>query len=138
MSHQKKIALILSGGAARGAYEIGVLKALLPEIQKLGGFKIICGTSVGSINACFLASLMHLPVEKIIEGLEHYWLTLKREQVFIENWAHAGLRSFLGSLKLGQPDFQGLLDNTPLKRILDSEIIWEQVRKNTQEEKIYA
>ncbi len=134
----KKIALVLSGGAARGAYEIGVLKALLPEFQKYGGFKIICGTSVGSINACFLTSLLHLPVEKILEGLEHYWLTLKREHVFIENWAHAGLRSFLGSLKLGQPDFQGLLDNAPLKRMLENEVNWDQLRKNIQDDLLYA
>jgi len=134
----RKIALILSGGGARGAYEIGVLKAILPELQKAGGIKIICGTSVGSVNACFLTSLMHLPVEKIIEGLEHYWLTLKREHVFVENWAHAGLRSFLGSLRLGQPDFQGLLDNTPLKRILENEVNWEQIRKNINEELLYA
>ncbi len=134
----KKIALVLSGGAARGAYEVGVLKAFLPELQKVGGIKIICGTSVGSVNACFLASLAHLPPEKIIEGLEHYWLTLKREHVFIENWAHAGLRSFLGSLRLGQPDFQGLLDNSPLKRILEHEIDWEQLRKNISDELIYA
>lgn len=133
-----KIALILSGGSARGAYEIGVLKALLPEINKVGGFQIICGTSVGSINACFLASLIHLPVEKIVEGLEHYWLTLKREHVFVENWAHAGLRSFLGSLRLGQPDFQGLLDNAPLKRILDNEVNWEQIRKNINDKLLYS
>lgn len=126
----KKVALVLSGGAARGAYEIGVLKALLPEVQKRGGFKIICGTSVGSINACLLASLIHLPIERTIEGLEHYWLTLKREHVFQENWAHAGLRSFLGSLRLGQPDFHGLLENDPLKKILEEEINWEQLRKN--------
>ena len=134
----KKIALILSGGAARGAYEVGVLKALLPELQKAGGIKIICGTSVGSVNACFLASLIHLPVEKIIEGLEHYWLTLKREQVFVENWANAGLRSFLGSLRLGQPDFQGLLDSTPLKNMLDHDVDWNQIRKNVNDELIYA
>ena len=134
----KKIALVLSGGAARGAYEIGVLKAILPEFQKHGGFKIICGTSVGSVNACFLSSLVHLPVEKIVEGLEHYWLTLKREQVFIENWAHAGLRSFLGSLRLGQPDFQGLLDNSPLNQILENEVSWNQIRQNIDSELIYA
>ena len=132
----KKIALVLSGGAARGAYEIGVLKALLPEFEKIGGFKIICGTSVGSINACFLASLIHLPAEKIIEGLEHYWLTLKREHVFVENWAHAGLRSFLGSLRLGQPDFQGLLDNTPLKRMIENDVNWEQMRQNIKNEQL--
>ncbi|OGI20759.1 MAG: hypothetical protein A3B68_09490 [Candidatus Melainabacteria bacterium RIFCSPHIGHO2_02_FULL_34_12] len=134
----RKIALVMSGGAARGAYEVGVLKAFLPELEKVGGVKILCGTSVGSINACVVASLIHQPVEKIIEGLEHYWLTLKREHVFIENWAHAGLRSFLGSLRLGQADFQGLLDNTPLKKILETEINWEQLRKNIDDELIYA
>lgn len=135
---QKKIALVLSGGASRGAYEVGVLKALLPEIQKHGGFRIICGTSVGSVNACFLTSLLHLPTEKIIEGLEHYWLTLKREYVFTENWAHAGLRSFLGSLRIGQPDFEGLLDNSPLKRILENEVNWNQMRKNIQDDLLYS
>lgn len=134
----KKIALILSGGAARGGYEIGVLKAILPELQKIGGIKIICGTSIGSLNACFLASLIHLPVEKIIEGLEHYWLTLKREHVFVENWAHVGLKSFLGSLRLGQPDFQGLLDNMPLKRLLENDVDWTQLRKNIDSGLIYA
>ena len=137
-NRMRKIALILSGGAARGAYEIGVLKALLPEIQKHGGIQIISGTSVGSINACFLTSLLHLPTEKIIEGLEHYWLTLKRDHVFIENWAHAGLRSFLGSLRLGQPDFQGLLDNTPLRQMVENEINWDQLRKNIHNKLIYA
>ena len=134
----KKIALVLSGGAARGAYEIGVLKAIIPEINKAGGFKIICGTSVGSINACILVSLLHRPVEGIIEGLEHYWLTLKREHVFIENWAHAGLRSFLGSLKLGQPDYPGLLDNSSLRKILENEVIWDNLRNNIQNSLIYA
>ncbi len=135
---KKKIALILSGGSARGAYEIGVIKAILPEFQKRGGFKFICGTSVGSINACLLTSLLHEPVEKILEGLEHYWLTLKKEHVFSENWANVGLRSFMGSLKLGEADFQGLLDNSPLKRILETEIDWSQLRKNLDNELIQA
>ncbi len=135
---KKKIALILSGGSARGAYEIGVLKAILPEFEKRGGFQIVCGTSVGSINACMLTSLLHLPVEKIIDGLEHYWLTLKKEHVFTENWANAGLRSFLGSLKLSEADFQGLLDNSPLKRFLESEVNWNQLRKNINDGLLYA
>ena len=134
----KKIALVLSGGSARGAYEIGVLKALLPEINKIGGFKIICGTSVGSVNACFLSSLVHLPTDEMIEGLEHYWLTLKRENVFVENWAHAGLRSFLGSLKLGEPNYQGLLDSSKLNSYLQNEVDWNKIHENIDAELIYA
>ena len=48
-----KTALILSGGGARGAYQVGVLKAIA-QLQPSGGhnpFDIICGTSAGAINA---------------------------------------------------------------------------------------
>lgn len=136
---KKKIALILSGGAARGAYEAGVIKALLPELEKHGaGISILSGTSVGSINASYLASIMHLPVKEIVENLEHYWLTFKKEHVFKENWSHAGLRSFLGSLKISQPDFQGFLDYGPLRKIIENEIDWAQVKKNIDDGRIYA
>ncbi len=53
-------ALVLSGGGARGAYAVGVLQAII-EILGLTAkdsslFQIFSGTSVGSINAAFLAS----------------------------------------------------------------------------------
>lgn len=52
-----KNALILSGGGARAAYQVGVLQALtelLPKTEKTP-FPIICGTSAGAINALSLA-----------------------------------------------------------------------------------
>ena len=52
-----KNALILSGGGARAAYQVGVLKAiaeLLPESSE-NPFPIICGTSAGAINTAALA-----------------------------------------------------------------------------------
>src|SRR3954463_16324176 len=54
-----RLALVLSGGGARGAYEAGVLRYLREDLAgDLGGqvaFDIICGTSVGGIHACFVA-----------------------------------------------------------------------------------
>ena len=55
-----KAALVLSGGGARGAYQVGVLKAsaqllLLPQSQT-NPFQIFCGTSSGAINAAKIAS----------------------------------------------------------------------------------
>ncbi|MGZ3416540.1 MAG: patatin-like phospholipase family protein, partial [Polyangiales bacterium] len=52
---------MLSGGGARGAYEVGVLSYLFNELPRLRGGRvpridILCGTSVGAINACYLAA----------------------------------------------------------------------------------
>src|ERR1044071_8809197 len=53
-----RLALVLSGGGARGAYEAGVVRYIREELAgDLGGqvhFDIYCGTSVGGIHACFL------------------------------------------------------------------------------------
>ena len=55
-----RIALVMSGGGARGAYEAGVLSYLFQTMpQRLGRrvhFDIVTGTSVGGVHACFVAS----------------------------------------------------------------------------------
>ena len=49
-----KIGLVLAGGGAKGAYEVGVYKALR-ELELVDNIKIISGTSIGAINALFFA-----------------------------------------------------------------------------------
>ena len=62
MSSRGRIAAVLPGGGARGAYEVGALSALLPALAERGERPdVIVGTSVGAINAALLASLAHLP-----------------------------------------------------------------------------
>ena len=53
-----KKALLLSGGGARGAYQVGVLIALSSMLNKKTPipFDILCGTSAGALNAAFLAT----------------------------------------------------------------------------------
>ena len=53
---EKKIGLVLPGGGARGAYQVGVLKAISHIIPDSSPFKVISGTSAGAINASTLAS----------------------------------------------------------------------------------
>jgi len=59
-----RTALVLAGGAARGAYEVGVVEYVLTEVAKtLGrdvGLDILSGTSVGALNACGLAAFADL------------------------------------------------------------------------------
>ena len=55
-----KAALVLAGGSARGAYEVGVVDYLLKDVARALGrevpIDILCGTSAGAINACMLAA----------------------------------------------------------------------------------
>ena len=61
MVKQKKTGLILTGGGARAAYQIGVLRGIAAILWEAGWpparnpFDIICGTSAGAINATALA-----------------------------------------------------------------------------------
>ncbi|TGN19313.1 patatin-like phospholipase family protein [Leptospira idonii] len=76
----RKKALVLSGGGARGSYQAGVWR-YLEEI----GWKpdIICGTSVGAINASAIGS--GIPGKELTE----LWLDLDREKVMLYSWKNA-------------------------------------------------
>lgn len=75
----RKHAIILSGGGAYGAYEVGVLKALLAGASPATGFQplvpeIVTGTSVGAYNATFLVSRLGAGGAQAAEELERVWL----------------------------------------------------------------
>src|SRR5438309_7147608 len=61
------VAVVLAGGGARGAYEIGALSALLPRLEARGERpRVIVGTSVGAINAAYLAATADQPLERVL------------------------------------------------------------------------
>jgi NTE family protein len=64
-------ALVLSGGGARGAYEAGVLVGLANSGER---FDLVCGTSIGAINASFLAL-------DLLEDLEQLWRTIATRNI---------------------------------------------------------
>jgi NTE family protein len=90
--NQPRTALVLSGGGARGAYEAGVVRYLREEFPSALGeqprIDLFSGTSIGAVNACFLASTAHTPE---LQGrlLEEVWLSLRIEDVF--HWSVLGL-----------------------------------------------
>lgn len=65
MTEPPKRAIVLSGGGARGAYAAGVIRYIVEEVSESLGrpahFDIISGTSVGAINATWLAATMNDP-----------------------------------------------------------------------------
>ena len=73
-------AVVLSGGGARGAYEVGVLAYIFhhlpPELVGPSRLQIICGTSVGAIHACMLTSCAHLR-DHGTDRMLHFWRSLE-------------------------------------------------------------
>jgi NTE family protein len=78
------VGLVLAGGAARGAYEVGVVRYVLEDIAKTLGrdvpIDVLCGTSAGSINACMLAAHADKPSQRGAM-LARRWTELKLDDV---------------------------------------------------------
>lgn len=123
-----KVGLILTGGGARAAYQVGVLSAIreiLPEQQKTP-FPILCGTSAGALNAAFLACW----AENFSAGVDHLrntWANFHADDVYRADAlgiAHSGAR-WLGAFALGWLSRQSprsLLDNAPLRDLLEAHL----------------
>lgn len=128
-----RTALLLGGGGARAAYQVGVLKAiaeLLPEEER-NPFPIICGTSAGSINTVALASNasdFRLGVAKIIA----VWSNFELSHVFHAD-AKNLFKRILGwawsNLGFGDGDTgpASLLDNDPLRELLSEHISFTKI-----------
>lgn len=82
-------ALVLSGGGAKGAYEVGAIKYLLGE--KRADYAIYSGTSVGAINAAHLAQFKSGQERTAADALERLWRDIDTGHVY-KDW------NFLGKL----------------------------------------
>jgi len=134
MGDGERTALVLSGGGARGAYEVGVLSVLLPELEARGERpSILVGTSVGAINAAALASTAHLSAEQAMERELDRWGRVDRAAVIrpvIPRVPLTGLRFVGGMLGIPGVRLESLLDPSPLEKNLKSWIGWPRLHRN--------
>jgi len=139
-----RTALVLSGGGARGAYQVGVLKALaelLPE-QKTLPFPILCGSSAGAINAAVLAC--HASRFKVgVRRLEQVWANFTSDQIYrADAWGMTqnSLRWFASLFRPRRlsPSRRSLLDNAPLRRLLKRIIRFDQIESALQRGHLFA
>jgi NTE family protein len=137
-----RLALVLSGGGARGAYEAGVLRYIREDLAgDLGGqphFDIICGTSVGGIHACFVAGTCDTP------GKQGQMLAERWESMVLEDLVNFGLKDFmrapatlLGSghieeVEKGQKRLGGVVDTRQLERMVRRLIPWSRITRNLE------
>ena len=139
----KKIGLVLSGGGARAAYQVGVLKAivrLLPQ-EHPNPFNIISGTSAGAINAVALASYAS-HYRQGIQRLEHIWKNFSCDQIFrsdflsVLKWSSKFFMNTFFGYKAGDP--VSLLDNSPLRQLVKKMILFENIQKAIDNQDLHA
>src|SRR2546428_11807197 len=113
------LALVLAGGGARAAYEVGVLSAIAERAPDLA-FPIVTGVSAGAINAVYLAAHAET-LSAALEALRDQWRQLVVDRVYrIRPW-HLGqalLRSVAGTLLGTRGEaavVRGLMDMSPLR-----------------------
>ena len=146
-STRPKIGFVLSGGGSRGAYEAGIIHYLRTDLARRLGrhvpIDIVTGTSVGAINAAFLAATMDNPdsqAEQITSG----WRALQLEELI-------GLKAkdILRGVKLllgGDPPppapgsfrYGGLLDTNGLERFVIRVIPWRGIERNLRSRHLHA
>ncbi len=137
-------ALVLSGGGARSAYQVGVLKAIA-EISSPGQpwpFGIVVGTSAGGVAAAVVAAGAHR-WRAAIADLVAVWESFRIEQVFRADglaMLRAGLHWMLSALSAGAllPAPRSLFDNAPLRQLLRLSVDWDAVHRNVGEGRLRA
>ncbi|MBK7585322.1 MAG: patatin-like phospholipase family protein [Myxococcales bacterium] len=125
----RRLAVILSGGGARGAYEVGVLWYLFDELARMRGapprVDVICGTSVGAINSAYLAAHMGDPVLGM-RRLVDVWSGLALDDVLGFGWRQA---VSLPRVLYGGGSGAGLFDVSPMARLVQREVPWRAVTR---------
>jgi NTE family protein len=126
---------VLPGAGARGAYQVGVLKAvagLLPE-RAPNPFSVICGTSAGAINAAVLAGrAAHF--EAAVTDMAEVWGNFDASQVYrSDNWTmlktslHWLGAAVFGGLGVRNP--AALLNNEPLRELLERNVRFDGIQR---------
>ena len=125
----RRLGIVLSGGGARGAYEVGVLSYVFDELRSAQKARlavdIICGTSVGAINSAALAASM----SEQQEGMRHLvrlWESLQIEQVLNFGWRQAAGVAGLFSKKMSA----GLVDVSPMAQLIKREVPWQSISRS--------
>ena len=124
MKYRKEFALVLSGGGAKGAYQIGAWKALKNEGFK---FSAVSGASVGALNAALVAQDDFERADRLWENIE-----IKNVVNVPTDLVHNGrINLNTKSIKSLTTTWQKglLLDSTPLKMLIRKEIDEEMIRK---------
>jgi NTE family protein len=137
-SPSRRVALVLSGGGARGAYAVGVLAGLNAILGGLRSrFQLFTGTSVGAINAAHCAAFARRDDLGLDELVRRYG------ELRLSTHLRPRLTGLLGALRRDPRSLQraqralrhgwALLDPRPFESLVRDEIPWERLHENVRD-----
>lgn len=143
-SGSPRAGLVLTGGGARAAYQVGVLLAVdkLSNHSQRNPFPILCGTSAGAINAASVACLAD-HFSKAVAILAEVWRSMRAGDVYRADMLGIGLSGarWLSMLALGwlfrNPPIS-LLDNAPLRALLTRHLDFRGIERSIARGALHA
>ena len=134
--------LVLTGGGARAAYQVGVVKAVRDILGNptRNPFPILCGTSAGAINATTLAVYAD-NFSRGVANLLEVWENMRCHHIYrtdVSSIVRRGMR-WVGALSwLSRQNPISLLDNAPLKDMLERTLQFERIQEHIDCGALYA
>jgi len=139
-----KIGLILTGGGARAAYQIGFLRAVSHMLPRgaPNPFQIICGTSAGAVNAAVMAAGA-TEFQRTVRRLMLVWKYFHVDQVYrsdVPSVIGTGAKWLAAMLLggLGKSNPTSMLDNAPLAQLLRRHLDLQGIRRSIESGALYA
>ena len=134
--------LVLTGGGARAAYQVGVVKAVRDILgnPKANPFPILCGTSAGAINATTLAVFAD-DFTRAVGNLLEVWENMRCHHVYRTDAAHivrSGARWLSAMMLLSRHNPISLLDNAPLREMLERTLPFDRIQDHIDAGALYA
>ncbi|MBX7081357.1 MAG: patatin-like phospholipase family protein [Nannocystaceae bacterium] len=140
--HRPRVGLVLSGGGARGAYEVGVIRYVRERLRKALPFHVVTGSSVGAVNGAYMAATADRPRAQG-RMLSRVWSELDLDGIY-----HFGFRQLrnLPQVLFGRNlpkenhghTLGGLVDAKMIEDMVRSRIPWAGIDANLRAGNIHA
>jgi len=142
LSSKPRAGLVLTGGGARAAYQVGVVKAVRDILGNpvKNPFPILCGTSAGAINATTLAVFAD-DFSRAVGNLLEVWENMHCHHIYRTDAAHivrSGARWLSAMLLISRHNPVSLLDSAPLREMLERTLAFERIQEHIDSGALYA
>ncbi len=139
---KSRAGLVLTGGGARAAYQVGVVKAVRDILGNpvKNPFPILCGTSAGAINATTLAVFAD-DFSRGVGSLLEVWENMHCHHIYRTDPGHimrSGARWLAAMMLLSRHNPVSLLDSAPLREMLERTLAFERIQDHIDSGALYA